>query len=110
MPKVKRSAPVSRSVPTMPSIRPSTVMATPLTGEPRARVEPASRPSNIREHISAGPNCSATSTSTGARKIISVMPQEAPTKEANTVRPSATPPLPCLVMGKPSRHVTACGG
>ena len=38
------------------------------------------------------------------------MPQEAPTKEANTVTPSATPPLPCLVIGKPSRQVTACGG
>ncbi len=110
MPKVKRSAPVSRSVPTMPIIRPSTVMATPLTGEPRASVEPASRPSSISEQISAGPNCSATSTSTGARKIISVMPQEAPTKDANTVMPSATPPLPCLVNGKPSRQVTACGG
>ena len=81
MPKVKRSAPVSISVPTMPSIRPSTVMATPLTGEPRASVEPANRPSNISEQISAGPNSSATLTSTGARKIISVMPQEAPTNE-----------------------------
>ena len=94
----------------MPIIRPMTVIATPLSGEPRASVEPASRPSNISEHISAGPNCSATVTSTGARKIISVMPQEAPTNDANTVNPSATPPLPCFVIGKPSRHVTAWGG
>ena len=38
------------------------------------------------------------------------MPQEAPTNEAKTVMPSATPPRPCWVRGKPSRQVTACGG
>ena len=85
-------------------------MATPLSGEPRASVEPARRPSSISEQISAGPNFSATDTRTGARKIISVMPQEAPTKDEITVMPSAAPPRPCLVSGKPSRQVTACGG
>src|SRR6201981_3415717 len=85
-------------------------MATPLIGEPRASVEPASKPNSINEQTSAGPNCSATFTRIGDRKIISVIPQEAPTNEANTVRPSATPPRPCLVLGKASRHVTACGG
>ena len=62
-------------------------MATPLIGEPRAKVEPANRPSSISEQTSAGPNCSAARTKSGDRKIISVMPQEAPTKEANTVKP-----------------------
>ena len=109
-PKVKRSAPVSMSEPTMPSSSPSTVIATPLSGEPRAKVEPASRPSSISEQISAGPNCNATRTRTGDRNTISVMPHEAPTKDASTVTPSATPPLPCWVIGKPSRQVTACGG
>ena len=89
---------------------PSTVMATPLSGEPRASVEPASRPSSISEQISAGPNFSATITRIGDRKIISVMPHEAPTNDEITVMPSAAPPLPCLVSGKPSRQVTACGG
>jgi hypothetical protein len=98
------------SLPTMPISSPHTVMATPLSGEPRASVEPASRPSSISEHISAGPNLSATTTRIGARKIISVMPHEAPTKEEMTVMPSAAPPLPRLVSGNPSRHVTACGG
>ena len=91
--------PVSISAPTMPMIKPSTVMATPLSGEPRAKVEPASRPSSISEHTSAGPNFMATPTSTGARKIISVMPQLAPTNELITVMPSAAPPRPCLVSG-----------
>ena len=99
IPNVKRSAPVSRSVPTIPSISPSTVIATPLSGEPRASVEPAKRPSNMSEQISAGPNSSATRTRIGDRKIISVMPHEAPTNDAMTVNPRATPPLPCLVIG-----------
>ena len=109
-PKVNRSAPVSRSEPTMPNNRPSTVIATPFSGDPLASVEPASNPSSINVQTSAGPNFSATSTSTGARNIISVMPQDAPMNEPITVMPSATPPLPCLVIGKPSRQVTACGG
>src|SRR5215831_16972797 len=86
------------------------VMHTPLTGEPRASVEPASRPSAIRLQISAGPNSSATFTRMGERKIISVIPHDAPTNDENTVTPRATPPRPCLVIGNPSRHVTACGG
>ncbi len=99
MPKVSRGVPVSMSAPTMPMMRPSTVIATPLSGEPRASVEPASRPSNISEHTSDGPNFIAIDTSAGARKIISVMPNEAPINEPITVTLSATPPLPCLVIG-----------
>src|SRR5271163_1026810 len=110
MPKVKRASPVSMSVPTMPINRPSTVIAMPLSGEPLASVEPASRPTSISEQTSAGPNLSATETRNGARKIISVMPNDAPTKAAMMVMPSAVPPLPCWVIGKPSRQVTACGG
>ena len=110
MPKVKRGVPVSMSLPTMPISSPHTVMATPLSGDPRASVEPASKPSSISEQISAGPNFSATVTSTGERKIISVMPHDAPTNEEITVMPSAAPPLPFLVSGNPSRQVTACGG
>ena len=85
-------------------------MAMPLSGEPLASVEPASSPTSISEHTSAGPNSSAILTRNGARKIISVMPNDAPMKAAMTVMPSAVPPLPCLVSGKPSRQVTAWGG
>ena len=104
---MNRVVPVSMSVPTIPINRPSTVMATPLSGEPLASVDPASRPTSISEQTSAGPNSSATFTRKGARKIISVMPNEAPMNDAITVMPSAVPPLPCFVSGKPSRHVTA---
>ena len=110
MPKVKRGCPVSMSDPTMPTSSPRTVIAMPLSGDPFASVEPASNPTSISEHTSAGPNSSAILTRNGARKIISVMPNDAPTKAAMMVMPSAVPPLPCLVSGKPSRQVTACGG
>ena len=99
MPKVKRGSPVFTSVPAMPSSRPSTVMATPLSGELFARVAPARSPSSIREQMSAGPNFSATPTRKGAKKIISMMPKDAPTKDEIMVMPSATPPRPCLVSG-----------
>src|SRR3974390_2076433 len=110
MPKVKRGVPVSMSLPMMPIKRPQMVMATPLSGEPRASVEPANRPSNISEQISAGPNFKASTTRSADRKIISVMPQEAPPNEPMTVMPSAAPPRPFLVSGKPSKQVTAWGG
>src|ERR1700742_1193425 len=82
MPKVNRGWPVSMSEPTMPTSRPSTVIAMPLSGEPLASVEPASRPTSISEQTSAGPNSSAILTRNGARKIISVMPNDAPMKAA----------------------------
>src|SRR6202000_1899135 len=59
MPKVKRGWPVSISDPTMQTSSTSTVSAMPLRGEPLASVDPASRPTNISEQTSAGPNSSA---------------------------------------------------
>ncbi len=107
MPKVRRGSPVSMSDPTIPTSRPKTVIAMPLSGDPFASVEPASNPTSISEQTSAGPNLRATLTRKGARKIISVMPNDAPMKAAIMVMPSAVPPLPCFVSGNPSRHVTA---
>ena len=85
-------------------------MAMPFTADPLARVAPASKPSSINEQISCGPKLKAILAMYGAMKIICTMPKAAPMTAANMVMPSATPPRPCLVMGKPSRHVTACGG
>ncbi len=109
-PNAKRKLPLFTSVPTTPHSRPNSVMATPLSGEPRDMVEPASRPSSMIEKISVGPNLNAICTSRGEAKIITMMPTDAAKNEAIIVTPSATPPLPCLVIGYPSRQVTACGG
>ena len=74
-------------------------MATPLTGEPRDMVEPASRPSSMMENSSAGPNLKAMAVNSGEAKIITMMPTEAAKNEQIMVMPSAVPPLPFLVMG-----------
>ena len=99
MPKVKRCAPVSTSVPATPSSRPITVIATPLSGEPRDMVAPASRPSSMMEKISGGPNLKDISTSSGEAKIITMMPTEAAKNEHSMVMPRAVPLLPWSVSG-----------
>ena len=109
-PKAKRKLPLLTSVPTTPHSRPKSVIATPLSGEPRDMVEPASKPSNMIEKISVGPNLKAICTNNGDAKIMTMIPTDAAKNEAIIVMPSATPPLPCLVIGYPSRQVTACGG
>ncbi|MDT4826129.1 hypothetical protein FQZ97_594290 [compost metagenome] len=91
--------PVFTSVPTTPHIRPNRVMATPLSGEPRDIVAPASSPSSMIEKISVGPNLNAISTSSGEAKIMTMIPTEAAKNEQIIVMPSAVPPLPCLVSG-----------
>ena len=55
--------PLLTSVPTMPRISPTTIIATPLIGEPWPTVDAAIRPSSISAQYSAGPNLSATSAS-----------------------------------------------
>ena len=99
LPKVNLCTPVLRSIPTIPSNRPNVVIVMPFKADPLASVEPASRPRSISEHISAGPKSSATLTSNGAKKIIRMMPNDAPKKDAITVMPRAVPPLPCNVIG-----------
>ena len=98
-PNEKRMVPVFTSVPTTPHIRPNSVIATPLSGEPRDMVAPARRPSSMIEKISVGPNLNATSTSSGEAKIMTMMPTDAAKNEQIIVMPSAVPPLPCLVSG-----------
>ncbi len=75
------------------------VIATPFSGEPRAIVAPASRPSSMMAQVSAGPKLLAARTSSGDRKIITTMPTDAAKKDAIIVMPSAVPPLPCSVSG-----------
>ena len=66
MPKAKRATPELTSVPTMPSSRPSTIIAIAFSSEPCASTTAPIRPSTISEKYSAGPNLSASSDSGGA--------------------------------------------
>ncbi len=63
MPKVKRNAPLSTSVPTSPNSMPVTIIAMPLSTEPCASAVEVTRPSRIRAKYSADPNFSATAVS-----------------------------------------------
>src|SRR5476649_1910491 len=58
MPKLMRSAPVSRSEPTIDIIRPESTMAIALSTDPFASTTAKIRPSTMSEKYSAGPNSS----------------------------------------------------
>ena len=98
MSKVKRWVPVSTSLPTRPSSRPSTIIVKALSSEPLASATEATRPSTISEKYSAGPNFSATSASGGAastsRKVATVPAK----KEPRAAVASAGPARPCLAI------------
>ena len=73
MSKVKRGVPVSTSVPTRPSSRPSTIIASAFSTEPWASATEQTRPSTISEKYSGGPNLSATPASGGANTAITTV-------------------------------------
>jgi hypothetical protein len=77
MPKSKRATPEFTSVPTIPSNRPSTIIAIAFTSDPCASTTAPIRPSTISEKYSAGPNLSASADSgsdTAATRIVAHVP------------------------------------
>ena len=66
--------PVLTSVPTMPSSRPITTMASDFTMSPCASTAAATRPISISEKYSGAPNFSAISASGGPHSAISSVP------------------------------------
>ncbi len=106
IPSVRRSWPVSRSVPTVESNRPSTTMITALSTEPRASTIASPRPNTIRPKYSAGPNSSASRVS-GAPIAAMTSVATVPAKnEPSAAMPSALPALPCFAISCPSIAVT----
>src|SRR5438876_6668897 len=59
---------------------------------------------------SGGPNLSATSARSGAKKVMSTTEKSAPTKEDVKAAVSAWPPSPFRAMGKPSKVVATDQG
>ncbi len=107
MPNAKRAAPELTSVPTMPSSRPSTIIAIAFSSEPCASTTAPIRPSTISEKYSAGPNFSANSDSgiaTVATNTVATVPAK---KEASAAVASAAPAWPLRAIWWPSRQVTA---
>ena len=94
MPNAKRGAPELTSVPTMPSSRPSTIIAIALSSEPCASTTAPIRPSTISEKYSAGPNLSASSDSGGANAATSSVATVPAKNEPSAAIASAAPARP----------------
>jgi hypothetical protein len=106
MSKEKRATPEFTSVPTMPSSRPSTIIAIALSKEPDASTTAPISPTTISEKYSAGPNLNASSVSGGANAATSTVAKQPATKEPIAAMPSAAPARPRRAIWCPSRHVT----
>ena len=80
------------SVPTMPSRRPSTTIASAFKTEPCASATDMTRPSTIRLKYSAAPNFSATAVSGGAkiatRKVATVPAKNDPSAATASAVPA----------------------
>ena len=85
------------SVPTMPSSRPSTTIASALTIEPWASAMDETRPRIISEKYSAAPNCSAIAVSGGAKTA---------TRKVATV-PAKNEPIAAMASAAPARPLRA---
>ena len=94
MSKEKRATPEFTSVPTMPSSRPNTTMASALMIEPCASTTAAIRPMTISEKYSAGPNLKAISAIGGAKAEIMIVATEPAKKEPIAAMASAGPGRP----------------
>ena len=106
MPKANRATPELTSVPTMPSSRPTTIIAIAFSSEPCASTTAPIRPSTISEKYSAGPNLSASSDSgiaTDATRIVATVPAK---NEPRAAIVSAAPACPLRAIWWPSRQVT----
>jgi hypothetical protein len=95
MSKLKRATPEFTSVPTMPSSKPSTIIATALSSEPEASTTAPIRPRIISEKYSAGPNLKANSVSGGAKAARISVPTQPAKKEPRPAAARAGPARPC---------------
>src|SRR5713101_255392 len=105
-PNVRRSAPVSRSVPIVDRSSPSRIIASALGTEPRASTTAKARPRTISEKYSAGPKSRASFTSGAASAAMTIVETHPAKKEPMAAMPSATPARPCRAIWCPSRQVT----
>ena len=90
----KRITPVLTSVPTNPSRRPNTTIATALMSEPCASTVAPTNPNTISEKYSAGPNWSATSASGGAAVAMISVATHPAKNEPSAATASAGPARP----------------
>ena len=93
-PKVMRSSPVSRSVPTVESRTPTRIIATAFRIEPWASTTAKTRPMIIREKYPVGPNRRARPVSGLPRAAMTRVATVPAKNEPMAAMPSATPAWP----------------
>ena len=98
MPKVKRGAPRTGSIPTMAMSKPSTAMTKPAMSDCPARPVIRHSPTSISAKNSGGPKLKASRASGGATMISARVAAIPPMKEPMAAMPSAVPPRPCFAI------------
>src|SRR6185436_211212 len=98
-PNVMRSVPVTGSVPTAASAKPTIIDAIVLNGGSFDMPTNAQNVSRYTAKNSGGPNCSAKFATTGDRKVITIVATSAPTNEDVNAAVSASPARPFCASG-----------
>ena len=98
-PKVMRSWPVTLSMPTAASAKPSIIDAMVFAGGSLLVPTKLQKVSNCTAKNSGGPNFSANFASSGARKVISSTANSAPTNDEVNAAVSACAARPCCAIG-----------
>jgi len=98
-PNVIRSWPVTMSRPTAARMKPSRIETSDLIGFPPPSPTKLEKVRSWIAKNSGGPNLSAISASSGAKKVISTIEKKAPTNDDVNAAVSAWPPRPCRASG-----------
>jgi hypothetical protein len=99
MPKVRRNWPVTVSMPTAASAKPSAIEARILNGEPLPMPTKLQKVSRYTAKNSGDPNFNANFATSGARKVIITTATNAPTKDEVNAVVSAAPAFPFWAIG-----------
>ena len=97
-PNVNRSVPLTTSMPTVETNRPTAIIIRALSIEPPIMKIVTTKPSVIRAKYSGGPNLSAATTRMGDATFSPMLLSVPAMNEAKAAMPSAAPARPCLAI------------
>ena len=109
-PNVRRSCPVTVSMPTAAMAKPSAIESSVLKGEPLPMPTKLQKVSRYTAKNSGAPNFSANFATSGARKVIITTATSAPTNEEVKAAVRAAPAWPFCAIGWPSKVVATDHG
>ena len=110
LPKVRRSLPVTMSIPTAAMMKPRRVLTTDFTGDIPPKDTKALKVNIMTAKVSGGPNINVNSATMGAAKVRISVATMAPKKWEQKAVVRASQALPFLAMGYPSKQVATDHG